>query len=116
MTSPSSSTSGQPGAGPASSSRRRLEKLAEKYEGRLDVVKVDVDANPALSQAFNILSIPTIAYFKPGAQPQGVAGFRPMESYEQVFGLSELLTAPAPTIRGTRSDERRLTHPAARMG
>ena len=66
--------------GPCKLVAPELEKLAEKYEGALDVVKVDVDANPGLSQAFNILTIPTIAYFKPGAQPQGVAGFRPMES------------------------------------
>ncbi len=40
-----------------------LEKLAEKYDGVVDVVKVDVDANPGLSRAFNIMSIPTIAFF-----------------------------------------------------
>ena len=82
--------------GPCKLVAPELEKIATKYEGRLDVVKVDVDANPGLSQAFNILSIPTIAYFKPGAQPQGVAGFRPMESFESAFGLTELLNAPAP--------------------
>jgi thioredoxin 1 len=70
-----------------------LEKLAQKYEGRLDVVKVDVDANPGLSQAFNILSIPTIAYFKPGAQPKGVVGFQPMEQLEKKFDLAEVAAA-----------------------
>ena len=35
----------------------------------VDVVKVDVDANPRISQAFNIMSIPTIAFFRPGQQP-----------------------------------------------
>ena len=43
-----------------------MEKLAEKYDGAIQVVKVDVDANPVLSQAFNIMSIPTIAFFRPG--------------------------------------------------
>jgi thioredoxin 1 len=66
-----------------------MEKLAEKYEGRVDVVKVDVDANPRLSQAFNIMSIPTIAFFKPGATPQGVVGFRPLDQLEVQFGLAE---------------------------
>ena len=54
-----------------------------------------VDANPRLSQAFNILSIPTIAFFKPGAQPQGVVGFKPLEQLEQQFGLAEYAVAPA---------------------
>ena len=55
----------------------------------MDVVKVDVDANPRLSQAFNIMSIPTIAFFKPGATPQGVVGFRPLDQLEVQFGLAE---------------------------
>ena len=75
-----------------------MEKLAEKYEGAVDVVKVDVDANPRLSQAFNIMSIPTIAFFKPGAQPQGVVGFRPLEQLEQQFGLAEFAIAAADTV------------------
>ncbi|MGZ8438533.1 MAG: thioredoxin domain-containing protein, partial [Candidatus Limnocylindrales bacterium] len=61
----------------------------------VDVVKVDVDANPGLSQAFNILSIPVIAFFRPGKQPQGVVGFRPLEQLEQSFGLAEFAPVAA---------------------
>ena len=63
--------------GPCKMVAPEMEKLAAKYDGVVDVVKVDVDANPRLSQAFGIMSIPTIAYFKPGAQPQGVVGLPP---------------------------------------
>ncbi len=75
--------------GPCKMVAPEMEKIAAKYDGQVDVVKVDVDANPGLSRAFNIMSIPTIAFFKPGAQPQGVVGFRPMEQLEQQFGLAE---------------------------
>ena len=81
--------------GPCKMVAPEMEKLAEKYDGVVDVVKVDVDANPRLSQAFGIMSIPTIAYFKPGAQPQGVVGFRPLEQLEQAFQLTGL-EAPKP--------------------
>ena len=81
--------------GPCRMVAPEMEKLAEKYEGAVDVVKVDVDANPRLSQAFNIMSIPTIAFFKPGAQPQGVVGFRPLEQLEQQFGLNDFVAAKA---------------------
>ena len=81
--------------GPCKMVAPEMEKLAAKYEGAVDVVKVDVDANPGLSQAFNILSIPVIAFFKPGSQPQGVVGFRPLEQLEQAFNLSEYATAAA---------------------
>lgn len=83
--------------GPCKLVGREMEKLAAKYEGVVDVVKVDVDANPRLSQAFGIMSIPTIAYFKPGTQPQGVVGFRPLEEFETTFGL------PAPIAVESRS-------------
>ena len=79
--------------GPCKMVAPEMEKLAEKYEGRVDVVKVDVDANPQLSQMFSIMSIPTIAFFRPGSQPQGVVGFRPLEQLEQHFGLAEYATA-----------------------
>ena len=81
--------------GPCKMVAPEMEKLAEKYDGAVDVVKVDVDANPAISQAFNILSIPVIAFFKPGAQPQGVVGFRPLEQLEQTFNLAEYEVANA---------------------
>ena len=78
--------------GPCKMVAPEMEKLAAKYDGVVDVVKVDVDANPGLSQAFGIMSIPTIAFFKPGAQPQGVVGFRPLDQLEQAFGLVGLAT------------------------
>src|ERR1044072_9843039 len=74
--------------GPCKLVAPEMEKLAEKYEGAIDIVKVDVDANPGLSRAFNIMSIPTIAFFAPGKQPMGVVGFRPAEQLEAQFGLS----------------------------
>jgi thioredoxin 1 len=80
--------------GPCKMVAPEMVKLAEKYDGVVDVVKVDVDANPGLSQTFGIMSIPTIAYFKPGSQPQGVVGFRPLDQLEQAFGLTALAAAP----------------------
>lgn len=86
--------------GPCRMVAPEMEKLAEKYDGAVQVVKVNVDENPALSQAFNIMSIPTIAFFRPGTDehgdphpPQGVIGFRPMDQLEQQFELVQY--APA---------------------
>ncbi len=89
--------------GPCRMVAPEMEKLAEKYDGAIQVVKVDVDANPVLSQAFNIMSIPTIAFFRPGKDengnaytPQGVVGFRPLEQLEAQFGLKQVVQAPQP--------------------
>jgi len=73
--------------GPCRMVAPEIEKLAAKYAGVVDVVKVDVDANPKLSQSLNIMSIPTIALFRPGEQPKGVTGFRRLEELEDAFGL-----------------------------
>jgi thioredoxin 1 len=87
--------------GPCKRVAPEMEKLAAKYEGSVEVVKVDVDANPGLSQAFNIMSIPTIAFFRPGHQPQGVVGFRPLEQLEQQFGLAQFVPEVAPAADQT---------------
>ena len=79
--------------GPCRMVAPEMEKLAEKYEGLVDVVKVDIDANPQTQRAFNIMSIPTIAFFAPGKQPMGVVGFRPLEQLESQFGLAEYAKA-----------------------
>ncbi len=80
--------------GPCKLVAPEIEKLAAKYEGAIEVVKVDVDANPMISQTFGIMSIPTIAFFKPGESPVGVVGFRPADQLEQLFDLPKL-AAPA---------------------
>ena len=81
--------------GPCKMVAPEMEKLAAKYDGAVDVVKVDVDANPALSRQFNIMSIPTIAFFRPGQQPTGVIGFKPLEQLEVQFGLKEFAAPKA---------------------
>ena len=89
--------------GPCRMVAPEMEKLQAKYGDSVQVVKVDVDANPVLSQAFNIMSIPTIAFFRPGTDPagkpytpQGVVGFRPLEQLEAQFGLKQFLPAEKP--------------------
>src|ERR671935_3087729 len=88
--------------GPCKMVAPEMQKLAEKYDGSVQVVKVDVDANPAISQRYGIMSIPTIAFFRPGQQPMGVVGFRPMEQLEQQFGLAQVAAAAQPAT-GTQA-------------
>ena len=80
-----------------------MEKLADKYEGAIDVVKVNIDENPQISSAFQIMSIPTIAFFRPGEQPMGVVGFRPADALEAQFGLAAYQKPVAPAESGAES-------------
>ncbi|MCX6352085.1 MAG: thioredoxin [Bacteroidetes bacterium] len=43
-----------------------VEEISKEYEGKALIGKVDVDNNPAVSQAFGIRNIPTILFFKNG--------------------------------------------------
>ncbi len=43
-----------------------LSEIADEYEGKLKVCKVDVDANPDVPPKFGIRGIPTLILFKGG--------------------------------------------------
>ena len=44
-----------------------LEEMAEEMKGEVEIVKVDVDAQPALAASYQIMSVPTMLLFKNGA-------------------------------------------------
>lgn len=62
-----------------------LEKLAAEYAGRLLLVKVDVDQNPQLTQAFQAQSIPTVAAVVAGRPVSLFVGALPEAQVRDVF-------------------------------
>jgi thioredoxin 2 len=54
-----------------------LEQLAAEYAGRLKVVKVNVDDNPALAQRFQAFSIPTLVVLRDGQVVDRIVGALP---------------------------------------
>ena len=72
-----------------------LEKLAAEFAGKIRVVKVDTDANPGLSQAFQIRSIPTIAMFKGGQLIFMQPGALPEASFRDLINQAIALDVPA---------------------
>ena len=61
-----------------------LEKVIDATDGKVDLVKIDVDANPGLSQAFKVQSIPAVYAMRDGAVVDGFMGAYP-ESAVQEF-------------------------------
>ena len=55
-----------PWCGPCQMMGPIIEQLAEEYEGKAKVGKVNVDEEGELSQAFGVMSIPTIVLVKDG--------------------------------------------------
>jgi len=56
-----------------------LEEIANEYEGKVKVGKVNVDEEPELSNAFKISSIPCLILFKEGNAVNAMIGYRPKE-------------------------------------
>jgi thioredoxin len=65
--------------GPCKMVAPEMEKLAAKYDGVVDIVKVDVDANPGLSQAFgrSRRACPAIAPRSSSSRSSGSRRWRP---------------------------------------
>lgn len=56
-----------------------IEQLAEEYEGRVKIGKLNVDENPGVAARYGIRSIPTIGIFKDGEAVDGVVGAVPKQ-------------------------------------
>lgn len=68
-----------PWCGPCKAIEPALEELP------LDVVKLDIDANPRTAQRYGVLSLPTVILFAEGEPRETVYGARAKKHFEKVF-------------------------------
>jgi thioredoxin 1 len=54
-----------------------LEEIATEYADKIDVVKLNVDENPAVTQRYGIMNIPTMSVFKNGEVVKEIVGAKP---------------------------------------
>ena len=64
-------------------------KLAEKYNGRAVICKVNVDTATELASPYGISAIPAVLFFENGDEVQREIGLQPQETYEEI--LDDLL-------------------------
>lgn len=62
-----------------------LDEISVEHSEKVDVIKVDVDANPAISAKYGITSIPAIYLFQGGEVKSTVIGARPKQYIEKEF-------------------------------
>lgn len=62
-----------------------MEKMAEEYDGRLLVYKINVDQERELATAFNVKSIPMVLFIPMEGQPMMQVGALPEEGYKKVI-------------------------------
>lgn len=67
-----------------------LDELAQEYEGKLSIARLNVDEAPASANKYGISAIPTMLLFKEGKPVGQIVGFRPKAELKKA--LDEILT------------------------
>ncbi len=73
--------------GPCRMIAPEVEKIAEEYDGKVKVGKVNVDEEAELAIEYKVASIPTLILFKDGAPAGKAIGYRTKEELIEAFGL-----------------------------
>jgi thioredoxin 1 len=62
-----------------------VDSLATDYQGKVKVMKLDVDANPEIATRYSVRSIPTIMVFKGGELVETAVGVRLRPALEKLL-------------------------------
>lgn len=54
-----------------------LEEIAAEMDGKVSIVKLNIDENPETARVYRVMSVPTLTVFKGGQPVNSVAGARP---------------------------------------
>ncbi len=54
-----------------------VDEIARENDGKLNVVKLDVDDNQNTAMAYGVMSIPTLILFKNGQVAERIVGYKP---------------------------------------
>lgn len=79
--------------GPCRAIAPTIEELADEFEGRAKIGKVDVDENPQTAMQYNVRSIPTLLFFKDGDVVEQMVGAASKKALAQK--LEQLSSQPA---------------------
>ncbi len=71
--------------GPCKMAEPVLEELSETYKDKVLVMKLNVDENPAVSQKYSVMSIPTTILFKGGKEAGRQIGFAGKQNFEELM-------------------------------
>ncbi len=71
--------------GPCRALAPKLEELATEYNGRVKVVKVDIDQNQETPAKFRVRGVPTLVLFKDGQVVDQMVGNYPKENIQEML-------------------------------
>jgi len=56
-----------------------VKQLAVDWNGKVKVVKIDADQNPAIVMQYGVMGIPTLLFFKGGEIKERITGYMPKD-------------------------------------
>ncbi len=62
-----------------------VKDLAQDWDGRVKVFKLDVDDSPDLAMNYQVMGVPTLMLFVNGEPVQRVSGYQPKDSLKRKF-------------------------------
>ncbi|RTL44781.1 MAG: thioredoxin [Candidatus Melainabacteria bacterium] len=77
-----------------------VDEVAEQFQGKVKVLKVNIDENPGLARALGIESIPTLVVFKDGHPVQANVGLLPKS---EIISMVESALTPNLAEQGTKT-------------
>lgn len=69
--------------GPCKALAPVVDEIAQSFNGKLKVAKMDVDKNPATPTRYGVRGIPTLLFIKDGAVKDTLVGYAPKEAIER---------------------------------
>lgn len=69
--------------GPCRKLGPNIEELAQKYEGKIAVGKINIEENNDLNVQYSVLAIPTVLFFKDGELKDTLTGYVPLSKLEE---------------------------------
>lgn len=64
-----------------------LEELSQEFDGKIKIVKINVDNNPELASEYGVMSIPNMIIFESGKQKENIVGARSKQDLIKYLGL-----------------------------
>ena len=62
-----------------------IDELSEEYKGKIDIYKIDTQAEQELAGSFGIMSIPSLLFIPMKGEPKMVTGGRSKEELKSLF-------------------------------
>ncbi len=83
-----------PWCGPCKAIKPALEKLAQEYDGRVDLWEINADHSPELLRSLRVYGIPTLLVYRDGKETARYIGAKPAQALRSLF---ESLATGAPS-------------------